>query len=148
MPVTDEQEAALHAMLAGRFDEHQRLLGAINTDTGRIGYSALVSAAFAVAADERFPEGTPAGEIVEYVGDVRSRGEDAGRIDPLVAERVILAVTSDEKTDDIDPQVSYETQLTLLAALIADAHPDAHPDDAALNTFLGKARKLADSWIA
>jgi len=144
MPVTDEQEATLHAQLAGRFDEHERLLDALDPGTARTGYSALVSAAFAVAADERFPEGTPAAEIIEYVGNVRSRGENIARTDPRIAERVMLAVTSDEEIDDIDPRVSFETQLVLLAALIADAHLD----ETGLNAFMGKARKLADSWLA
>jgi hypothetical protein len=103
-----------------------------------------VSAAFAIAVDERFPEGTPAADVIEYVGDVRSRGESAGRIDPRIGERVILAITSEETIEGIEPRVGFQARLVLLAALIADARLD----EAALNAFMVRARKLADSWLA
>ena len=143
MQVTDQEEAALRAMLAGRFEEHQRLLGALESSAERTGYTALVSAAFAVAASERFPDGTPAAEVVEYVGDVEARGESAGRIDLPVAERLILAAIADEKTDDIDSQVSFDNQLVLLVALAGDIPLD----DAGRSALLSKARKLADSRL-
>ena len=143
MPVTDEQEAALHAMLAGKLQEHERKLDALDPVAARTGYSALVSAAFTIAAGTRFPEGTAASEIIEYVGEVRSRGEGV-TIDPRIAERVLSAINSDEEIDDIDAQVIFQTQLVLLAALIADARLD----DAGLDVFLRRARKRADSWLA
>jgi hypothetical protein len=143
MPVTDEQEAVLHAQLAGKFDEHKRLLDGLDPVAARTGYSALVSAAFSVAVGERFPEGTPAADVIEYVGDIRSRTEGAAKIDPRTAERVILAVITDEEIDDIDARTSFETQLVLLAALIADAHLDA----AGLDNFMIRARNLADRWL-
>jgi hypothetical protein len=144
MPVTDEQEATLHAQLAGRVDEHKRLLDALDPVAARTGYSALVSAAFAVAVDDRFPEGTTAADVIEFVADVRSRTEGTRRIDPRVAERVIQAILFDESIDDIDARVSFQTQLVLLAALIADAHLD----DAELDKFMNEARKLGDTWLA
>lgn len=144
MPVTDEQEATLHAQLAGKFDEHKRLLDGLDPDAARTGYSALVSAAFSIAADERFPEGTPTADVIEYVGDVRSRTEGAAKIDPAIAERLILAVNTDEEIEDIDPRASFTTQLVLLAALIADADLS----DDGLNNFMVQARRLADRWLA
>lgn len=143
MPVTDEQEATLHAQLAGKFDEHLRLLNSMDPAAARTGYSMLVSAAFALAVDKRFPAGTSA-DVIEYVGDVRSRTEGAAKIDPRIAERVILAVISDEEIDDIDPRTSFEIQLVLLAALIADAKLD----EDALADFMTRARTLADQWLA
>jgi hypothetical protein len=38
MPVTDEQEATLHAQLAGRFEEHKRLLNALDRSPRDGGY--------------------------------------------------------------------------------------------------------------
>lgn len=144
MPVTDEQEATLHAQLAGRVDEHRQLLDALDPAAARTGYSALVSAAFCTAVSDRFPEGTPAADVIEYVGDVRSRTEGAAKLDPVIAERLILAVFTDEETDDIDTRTSFRTQLVLLAALIADAQPD----EAGLDRFMGRARRLADRWLS
>jgi hypothetical protein len=144
MPVTDEQEAALHAQLGRRFDEYERLFDALDPVAARTEYSALVSAAFCTAASDRFPEGTPAAEVIEYVGDVRSRDAGAAKLDPVIAERLILAVVTDEDTRDIDRRTSYQTQLVLLAALIADARLD----EAELDAFMARARDLADQWLA
>lgn len=143
MPITDDQEATLRAMLAGQAEEYQRRLDALGPEAGR-GYNALVSAAFTLAVDKRFPEGTPAAQVIEYVGEVRSRGESAARLDPRVAEGVILAVTSGGTTEGIEPREGYQARLVILAALAADARMD----DAALSTFTGEARKLADNWLA
>src|SRR5258708_32064689 len=96
MPVTDEQEATLHAQLAGKLDEHKRLLDALDPVAARTGYSALVSAAFTIAATSRFPEGTPVAGVIEYVGDVRSRTEGSAQMDPLIAERFLRAIVTDE----------------------------------------------------
>lgn len=144
MPVTDEQEATLHAQLAGKFDEHMRLLDSLDPAAARTGYSALVSAAFSLAAERRFPEGTPASEIIDYVADVRSRTDRTAAIDPVTAERVLLAVSADEKIGDIDRRTSFQTQLVLLAALIADAHLGAQDLDA----FMLRARRRADRWLS
>jgi hypothetical protein len=144
MPVTDEQEATLHAQLAGKSDEHVRLLDQLDPVAARAGYSTLVSAAFFLAADKRFPEGTPAAAIIEYVADVRARSDRTAKVDPVVAERVLLAVNTDEEIADIDASDSFRTQLVLLAALIADAQLDAP----ALDAFMLRARRLADRWLA
>ena len=144
MPVTDEQEATLHAQLAGRLDEHKQQLNALDPVAARTGYSALVSAAFTIAASDRFPEGTPTPDVIEYVGDVRSRTEGAAKIDPTLAERLLLAITSDGKVGDVDPRTSFQAQLVLLAALIADAQPD----EAELDRFMIRARRLADRWLS
>lgn len=144
MPVTDEQEATLHAQLAGNTDEHVRLLDQLDPVAARTGYSTLVSAAFFLAADKRFPEGTPAAAIIDYVADVRARTERTAKVDPVIAERVLLAVNTDEEIADIDGSASFRTQLVLLAALIADAQLDA----LALDAFMLRARRLADRWLA
>ena len=82
--------------------------------------------------------------MIEYVGDVRSRTVGAAKLDPVIAERLILAVFTDEETSDIERRASYKTQLVLLAALIADARLDASELDA----FMTRARDLADRWLA
>lgn len=143
MPVTDEQVAPLRAQLSGQLEEHQRLFGQLDA-SARTGYRRIVSAAFCVAAERRFPPGAAASDVIEFVGDVRSRTDRAAEIDPLVAERVIRAVLSDENIDDIDPRTSWETQVLLLASMTADAQYNA----AGLDEFLSEARKLADQWTS
>lgn len=144
MRVTDEQVAPLRAQLAGHAEEHQRLFASLDASAARTGYRRLVTAAFCVAAERRFPEGSTASDVIQFVGDARSRTERMAAVDPRIAERVIRAVISDENIDDIDPRTSFETQLLLLAAMTADARYDP----AGLDEFLAEARKLADQWMS
>ena len=144
MPVTDEQEAVLHAQLAGRLDEHRRLLAALDADAGRTGYTSLVAAAFSIAADRHFPKDVTPADVIEYVGDVRSRVDSAQKMDPRVAERILLTVLTGAKSEDIDAGTSFQAQILLLAALTADAHLDSD----GLDRFMREARELADEWLA
>lgn len=144
MAVTDDQVATLRAQLAGNLQEHLRLLDQIDPVAARTGYSALVTAAFCEAAEQRFAPDADAADVIDFVGNVRSRsGDAADRIDPRVAERLILAVYTDEQVKDIPADVRYKTQIILLGALIGDEQLD----DAGLDAFLARARKLADQWL-
>jgi hypothetical protein len=145
MPVTDEHEATLRAQLAGRHEEHRRLLAALDPVAARTGYNALVTAAFALAADSRFPDGTTPADVITWVGDIRSRADSiATRLDPHLAERLILAFLAGEEPADIDPRTRFQTRLLLLAGLIADEDPDPE----GLGRFMARARKLADEWLS
>src|ERR1039457_276768 len=146
MAVTEEQMATLRAQLEGDLEEHRRLLAQLDRAAAGTGYSALLSAAFCVAVERRFAKGTPAADVIEFVGDVRSRFDElANKIDPRTAERLILAVYTDEHVpDELDLETRFRTQLLLLGALIADENLD----DAGLDEFLAHARKLADQWLA
>lgn len=143
MPVTDEQVAPLRAQLSGNLEEHQRLFAQLDAGAHR-GYRKLVTAAFSIAAERRFPPGTTASDVVTFVSAARSRTERLAEIDPRTAERIIRAVISTEKIDDIDPQASFETQILLLAVMTTDAQYSA----AGLDEFLLEARKLADQWMS
>lgn len=143
MPVTDDQEATLRALLSRQFDEHERLLAALDPAAAGKGYNALVAAAFAVAADAYFPDDATKADVIEFVGEVRSRRESGTTIDPRIAERVLMEVVTGQGIEDIDPRDAYRTQLILLAALVAGVDFD----EAGLNVFLGKARKLANQWV-
>ena len=145
MPVTDEQEATLHAQLAGQFGEHERLLAALDPVAARTGYNALVTTAFALAVDMRFPGCATAADVITYVADVRSRAETvAAGLDPHAAERILLAYLADEEIGDIDAGARFQTRHLLLAALIADADLDAK----GLDSFMARARRLADQWLS
>ena len=144
MAVTDEQVATLRAQLEGNLEEHKRLLAQLDPATARTGYAALIAAAFSLATDRRFAADSDRAQVIEYVASVRSTTESMAEIDPRVAERLLLAVYTDEPINDIDVRVRYETQILLLAALVADAQLDKTDFD----TFLAQARSLADKWLA
>jgi hypothetical protein len=141
MTVTDEQVAALHALLAGNVTENTRLLARFDRDTDGAGYSALVTAAFFEAVDRRFGKASEPASVIGYVADVRSRSDDiAEKVDPDAAERLIRKVLIGDPADDIDSRTSATTKLFLLAALIADEHLST----AELDQFLARVRKMAD----
>jgi hypothetical protein len=145
MPVTDEQVAALRAQLARQPEEHLRLLGLLDPAGKKTGYRALVSAAFVVAVPRRFARDVSRAEVIEFVGNVRSRSPQAAdQIDPVIAERVILGLFNDDSLDDVDVRRSFEAQLLLMVAIVGDEHLD----DAGLDAFLAEVRKLADEWLA
>ncbi len=141
MAVTDEQVAALRALLTGNVTENRSLLARFDRDSDGAGYSALVNAAFFEAADRRFGKGSTPTDVIEYVADVRSRSSDiAEKMDPNTGERLIRKVLAGESTDDIDSRASATAKLFLLAALMADENFGS----AELDQFLARVRKMAD----
>jgi hypothetical protein len=144
MPVTDHQVATLRALLAGDFDEHGRLRAQLDQDADREGYSALIAAAFFLAADRRFAKSHAKAEITEFVAAARATSADAAeQIDPRLAERIIKGVFDDEDMHDVPGQTLLETQVMLLAALVSETWPDTTE----LEAFMTDSRKLADRWI-
>jgi hypothetical protein len=144
MPVTDEQVAPLRAQLARQHEEHLRLFNLLDKDSKNTGYHALVSAAFVTAVERRFTPDVSPGEVIEFVGNVRSTSPQvADQVDPAIAERVIMAVFNDDSLDDVDGRKNLETQIFVMVAIIGAEHLD----DAGLDAFLAQARKLADQWL-
>jgi hypothetical protein len=144
MSVTDDQVRTLRAYLTGNFEEYDRLHAKLDRVAARTGYSALISAAFVLAAERRFAESGTAADVAKFVGGLRARSEGlAEDIDQRVAERLILAVYTDEEIDDLDSGTRLGTQFLLLVALVLDEKFD----DVELDAFLAEARALADEWI-
>lgn len=135
--VTDEHVAALRAHLEGRAEEQRRLLDELGSEQARIGYRALVSAAFHLVVRRRFADWARAADVIEFVGEVRAGTVVAPDIDPRTAERMILAVGEGEEIDDVAAGTLFEHQLVLLKALVEDD----------LDGLLANARELADQWL-
>lgn len=141
MAVTDEQVAALGALLTGDAVENRRLVAELRRDGSGAGYSALVNAAFFEAVDRRFGKASTPASIIEYISDVRSRSDEiAEKVDPSVGERLIHKVLAGETTENIDSRTSATVTLFVLAALVADENFGT----AELDQFLAKVRKMAD----
>ena len=142
MPVTAEQTAALRALLVDDMDTHHALYARLGA--AKVGYTALVTAAFCEAAERRFGARHDAADVIEFVADVRSRSDRlASEIDPLIAERVLRAVFGDGSLGDLSDAAVAGTQIVLLGALVADEHFD----DAGLDGFLARSRKLAEQLM-
>jgi hypothetical protein len=143
MSVTDDQVAALRALLAGNLDEHQQRLAQLDR-AGSAGYTALVAAAFFGATYRRFSHTPTREEIIDLVSDLRARSESAAEeIDPATAEALIAAAMGDDMPE-MDGRRRVRTQILLLAALVAEAELDG----AALDSFMADARTRADKWLA
>jgi hypothetical protein len=145
MPVTDQQVATLHAQLAGNLAEYENLLASLDRKADGRGYSALLTAAFHNAVDQRFTRDSPLDEVTEFVADVRARSErlrDA--LDPRIAEHVIVAAVGGDYVHDLDPAESNKMKTVLLTALIGDQHLD----DAELDEFIARARAFADELLS
>lgn len=146
MPVTEDQVAALRAQLAGDIDEHEQLFAQLDPTAARTGYTALIAAAFFEAVDRRFAKGSTIADdadIVEFVGSVRARSEDAAKkIDTRAAERLILHSLGKGSIDDLDDATVIHTQMLLLAGLVADEQFD----NAGLDRFMVEVRTVAEEW--
>src|SRR5918992_1586448 len=141
MAVPADQVATLRAYLAGDFEEYERRYAQLDPDAVRKTYMALIEAACFEAIDRRFAKSGTVADVIEYVGDVRSRSERVGeKLDPRVAEQLIRAVLGDGSIDDLDDKTRFGTEIVLLAALIADEQLD----EAGLDEFIAQARQLAD----
>lgn len=144
MPVTDDQMATLHAQLAGRTEEHRRLAKQLDPEQAKLGYAALIAAAFILAVENRFMEGEGVAddaEIINFIASARERSDDsADAINPDIAQQMILHLLGRGSVANIDENVKFEHQIILLAALVGQAQFD----DSKLNSFLNEARSLAD----
>jgi hypothetical protein len=146
MALADEHVAVMRAMLAGDFDEYDRLSRQLDeTDGWGEDYPFLLGAAFFEAVDRRFSKSTPMAEVVRFVASARERFDQSSKdIDPTLAERLISSVFTLESLEDVDDRAIGLTQTVLIGELIT-IH---EPDDAALDEFMAEARKIADRWAA
>jgi|EndMetStandDraft_8_1072994.scaffolds.fasta_scaffold158341_2 hypothetical protein len=141
MPVTDEQVATLRAHLAGDAEEYQRLWKRLDRDAAKVGYMALLAAAFFEAVDRRFAKDGTVADVIEFVAGVRARlGDNADEIDPDVAERLIRDALGDGTTEGLDEETIVATKVMLLTALISDMQLDGLK----LNEFMATSRELGD----
>jgi hypothetical protein len=144
MPVTDEHVATLRILLSGNVDEHERLL-AERTAADRRPYGTLVIAGFCQAVEQRFGKDKATDSVIDFVARVRARSDGlAAKIDPMLAERIVRGVYTDEPIDDIDTTTRNSLYVLLLPALVIDEQMN----EAELDQFLAVARKLADTWLS
>jgi hypothetical protein len=100
--ITGAQVATLRALLKGEMGRYRVLLGKLDRGRAADGYPALVAAAFENAVVRRFGTGWAQGDIIIFVGDVRSRSEWlAEHIDPATAELMITTVLESATTSDL-----------------------------------------------
>jgi hypothetical protein len=140
MTVTADQVAAMRAYLKGDGPGYKRIADRLDP-TAKKAHAALIVASFLVAADERFGKDATRANVTEFIDGLRARSEQlASDIDPRQAERLIMAVRTDEDINDIDDSLYG----LLLAGMIADAQLS----DVELDEFLKKACELADQMLA
>ena len=144
MVVTDDALAEVRAWLAGLAPQEDWSRSQLDVSVLR-GYRLLVAAAFFEAVARRFGPAVLAAEVTEHISRLRS-GSDllARHLDSRSAERLILSVSTGEDTADIGLAASFEAEVLLLVALVAEAGMDGE----ALDQLLGRARAAADQQLA
>ena len=143
--MTNDQVATLQALLSGDYELYQQRHAELDRAAASSGYSALIAAAFFKAVNKRFSVKSSHADIVEYVGDIRARSDDAAqRLDPLAAETLIGAVLGRNSDEELDDKTVIQTQMMVLGALVADDGLDSD----GLDRFLADARQLADEWLS
>ncbi|MGC4955002.1 hypothetical protein ACLQ2P_17435 [Actinomadura citrea] len=147
MPVTNDQAATLRAQLAGEVEEHRRLAQQLDPEQAKLGYAALIAAAFVVAVERRFRQGDQVAErsdVIDFIASARERSdESADLINPEVAEQMILQLLGKAPAPSADDNTQFEHQIILLAALIGQEQFD----DPELDAFMREARSLADQAL-
>lgn len=140
MNVTADQVGAVRAFLTRDTETHRRISERLDP-AGKRAHGALIAAAFFLAAERRFKDKN-ASQVTDFVAQLRARPGLAEKIDPGIAERLILATVADEDVDDIGAEEQGIHFGILLAGMTADA------SDPELDNLLEDARQLADEWLA
>lgn len=150
MIALDKQVTALHALLARRFDESQRILRELSPEEVNVGYAAVISAVFFELTRRRFiRNGEPASdaEVIDFVAEARGRtGEAVEVIDPQIAELAINFVLGKlplDAYDDIDDSVAFRIKSLLVAIMAADEDFS----DSELDAFMARVRRLAEESL-
>lgn len=145
MAVTDEQVAVLRAQLKADREEYDRRHAQLDLKSDSKGYAMLLTAAFTLATEQRFPPPVTLADLIRYVADVRSRTPSAAEnVDPKIAERLLLAALTDDSISDLDGKAIGVNQSILLVAMVADKGLDP----AGLEEFIEEARELANEWTS
>lgn len=147
MTVTDGHVAALRALLAGDFDQWERLVEELDrTDGWGDGYPLLINAAFFHAVDRRFGKDGTHADVVRFVAETRARFDPDGQtIDPHAAELLVRSVLEPDAVAEavagLGDATVVETEGVLLGQLIT---VDERLAGEQLDEFIAEARKLAD----
>jgi hypothetical protein len=141
--VTADQVASIKAALKGDAEDFSRIDEQLDP-AAKGARGALVAAAFAQAAYRRFAKsGNAKADVIRFVADMRARYPLTEDFDSRTAERLLLAVFTDEQVSDISDDVKGTHYMLLLTGIIKAANLS----DTELDRFLDDARGLADGWL-
>jgi hypothetical protein len=145
MTTRAEYRQVLQAMLNGEAGTATQL----NQFTGEVTWrdsGLLVTAAYALAAQQRFADDESHAAIKDFVAEAQRNYATAPTpIRPLIAEGVTRAVLGEEDLlNDISPEDQQVTQMLLTYKIVQDAGMTPPQVDELLN----EAEALVDVWTA
>jgi hypothetical protein len=145
MRVTDEQVAALRALLALDSPEAERLTGRLIDNEDLDGYGGLAYAAFVIATRRRFSPAWSLPELIRFVAAVRvDLAQDDVDIDPHAAEVALRRALDERLAAEPSQEAMARAQFFLLQEMVLEARLD----DVELDEFLKSAREAADGVIS
>jgi hypothetical protein len=139
MTITSVQMATLRALLTGADAAFGRLSMEPDVIHGD-GFPVLVAAALVGAARRRFRTGWSEGDVIQFIGKVRSAGESAHTgLSASAAEQVLLSALRGEPVSrELNEDTRGYAQVAVLAELVSDL------DTWELDQFLAETRQQAD----
>jgi hypothetical protein len=144
MPVTEQQLAAVRALILGDSSDFIRVGGQL-TDADMYGYELLLQASLSVAARRRFSSGYSDGDLIRYVARIRAgtgnRAEDMD-LDPLATETTLRHALAQPVPYIHDPVTRLRSSMALLTVLVSDLGLE----ESGVDHLLGAARPLAERW--
>jgi hypothetical protein len=140
-----KRHTALRAFLTGD-DAFDRISALLDEDDSWQAYGTLAEAAFGVAARRRFPGGYKTDDTIRFVGRTRAALQDeADRIDPRTAERLLRSVLSDPAyAAGLDQDATALAMMAMLKALVTEEGLSG-PD---LDVFLAESRDEARRQVS
>jgi hypothetical protein len=143
MTITSVQVATLRALLTGDDGAFRRLSMEPDVIHGH-GFPILVATALVGAAHRRFRSGWSEGDVIRFVGRVRSAGEGVhAGLNATAAERVLFSALCEESVSgELDEETESYAQIAILAELVSDL------DARELDQFLAEIREQGDMMSA
>jgi hypothetical protein len=104
----------------------------------------MLGAAFAIAVNERFPDGASAQEVADLVAATRAQFKDGHTFPGLQMEGIIRAALGEaELVDGIDAETMLEVQLLMIGKLLRDLDLDERQ----LEEFIAEVEETAQRFM-
>ena len=139
MSISEKQLTALRTALRGDAEEFDRS-DIWPAATHGNEFPLLVSHAFILAARRRFPDGYSTGDVIRFVGKLRSRNQgEYADVSASAAEQMLFcALRGEPMNNKADEFAKGYAQVAVLASLVSDLN--GHQ----LDELLHEARELTD----
>lgn len=141
---TPDQLAAVRALIAGDFEQHEEIIGRLTAAGELDAYGTLLGAAQFLAVRRQFASGHTSADVIQLAADIRAVFDRTGDdTDPRPIELVARSALGEQ---DVTAQLDDKTVLTaqtLTVGALGAEHRLGEPDE-----FFREVQALAEKWGA